>query len=119
MELSRFIEEANGFSGNVVLRKQTTYVDVAVAVERKSYRINYRGKREFQFVVDRFDTISVHAEHPLLMEYLEPSVPVHLASPVVDKERFRELLEDITNEAFGKWRPLERYLNLPLETFLQ
>ncbi len=117
MEFSRFIEMANACSGNIVLRKQTTFVDVAV--NRDTYRINYHGKREFLLGIDRFDSISVHTEHPLLMDYLEPNVPVHLASKVDDKSRFREVLEETTTKVFGGWRSYERYLNLPLETFLE
>ena len=106
MELSRFIEKANAFSRNIVLRKQTTYVDVAINSE--TYRINYFGQREFLFGVDRFDSISVHTEHPLLMDYLEPSVPVHLASMVDDKARFRAVLEETSTKIFGRWRSHER-----------
>ena len=117
MEFQRFIEKAREFSGNIVLRKQTTYFDFAMNGE--TYRINYHGKREFQLVQNRFDSISLHAEHPLLMDYLEPSVPVHLASAVDDKTRFRGLLEEAAVKVFEGWRSLDRYLNLPLETFLE
>lgn len=117
MELSQLIDRVKRGSGGVVIRKQTTYVDVAANSE--TFRINYRGKREFHLAGDRFVSISVHAEHPLLMDYLEPMVPVHLASHVDNKEKFRELLEAELSEVFGKWRSLDRYLNLPLERFLE
>lgn len=119
MELSQLIDKVRLSHGGVVLRKQTTYVDVAANSE--TFRINYRGKREFHLkkTCDRFENISIHSEHPLLMEYREPMVPVHLASQVEDQNSFRELLEAELNEMFGKWRSLERYLNLPLEMFLE
>ena len=117
MELSKFLEKVGEYAGGLVLRQQTTYVDVTV--NSQTYRINYRGKREFLFASDRFDTISVHAKHPLLLDYLEPQVPVHLASAVDDKARLREVLEGAITEVFGRWRTLERYLNLPLESFLE
>ena len=103
--------------GGTILRKQTTYIDLIT--ESKSFRIHFLGKREFKFIDDRFKTISVYSEHPLLLDYVEPMMPVHLASPVDDNAKFRGLLEEAAAKVFGKWRSVDRYLNLPLEEFLK
>ncbi|MEP6704532.1 MAG: hypothetical protein ABJB34_06985 [Acidobacteriota bacterium] len=46
-------------------------------------------------------------------------VPVHLASNVADKIAFSRLLDQAAYEVFGDWRTADRYLNLPLERFLE
>jgi hypothetical protein len=117
MQLLKLVETINRGSGGVITRKQTTYLDLVT--DLGGVRINFHRKREFQFVDDSFGTISVFAAHPLLLDYIEPMAAVHLGSSVEDKARFRELLEDTAVDVFARWRSLERYLNMPLDEFLE
>ena len=58
-------------------------------------------------------------EHPLLLNYTEPIITIHLASFVNDKKRFHKELETLTQHFFGQWRSFEDYLNMPLDNFLE
>lgn len=117
MQLLRLIETINRDSSGVITRKQTTYVDLVT--DSGSYRIHYHGKREFQFVDDSFSKVIVFTAHPLLLDYIEPMMPVHLVSHVEDKAKFRELLDEACEEVFSGWRSVDRYLNMPLDEFLE
>ena len=117
MQLSQLIDKVKRSSGGVIVKKQTTYFDVDV--DSEIFRVSYRGKLEFNFVNDRFGNISLHEDHQLLIDYLETMVAVHLGSKVNDAEEFREILNVGATDVFGKWRLVGRYLNLPLDRFLQ
>lgn len=113
----------SGATGEIV-KTQTTYFDVVCSFEPKTFspqkiRIHFRGKREFSLGKGKFSSFQMFDEHPLLIDYNEPIVRVHLASAVDDKQKFREELEHAANQVFDGWRSFERYLTMPLDKFLE
>ena len=119
--ISRFESGATG----KIIKTQTTYLDIVCCFQSKvspaqeKFRIHYLGKREFSLNEGKFTRLQLFQEHPLLLNYLEPIVTIHLASFVSDKETFREELETLAQHFFGQWRSFEDYLNMPLNSFLE
>jgi len=112
----------SGAIGEIV-KTQTTYLDAICSFQFKpspqNLRIHFRGKREFLLGKDKFTRLQLFDEHPLLIDYNEPIVRVHLASAVSDKQKFREELEFAAKQVFKDYRSLERYLLMPLDKFLE
>lgn len=105
-----------------IVRKQTTYVDLCIdsaATSEKQYRIHFDHKQEFGLDQICFRSISLFEDHPLLLDYQEPTVDVHLDGLVSRKQSFAKSLDDLCQEVFDGWRGYEHYLNLPLDTFLE
>lgn len=114
----------SGATGEIV-KTQTTYLDIVctfqykVSTRQENFRIHYLGKREFLLNKGKFTRLQLIQEHPLLLDYIEPIVNVHLVSNVSDKQKFREELKSLAYQIFGEWRSFEDYLNMPLDKFLE
>lgn len=106
-----------GVGGNLT-KIQTTYVDIDFSTSDR-YRIHFDEKQEFSLLCKNFYSIQVYKDHPLLIEYLDTKVDVHLASEVHDRSLFAQVLDKATIDSFGNWRAADRYLNMPLEEFLK
>jgi hypothetical protein len=120
-ELIKYFE--SGATGEIVTT-QTTYLDLACSCQPHSelpekYRVHYRGKREFSVETGVFSTLQLFENHPLLIQYTEPMVAVQLVSSVPDKQLFRENVEIAIDRVFGRWRSIEEYQFMPLNTFLE
>jgi hypothetical protein len=114
----------SGAIGEIV-KTQTTYLDIVFIFQSEplttqdKFRIHFRGKREFSLGKSKFAHLQLFEEHPLLIDYIDPIVRVHIASSVSDKQKFREELESVANQVFGGWRSFESYLIMPLDKFLE
>lgn len=124
LKIEDLIEYFNSDARGEIVKTQTTYLEIVClfapefALFRK-YRIHYCGKREFSIAKGEFTTLLLLDNHPLLLEYTEPFVPVQLISAVSDKQLFRKQLESEINQVFGGWRSVEEYNFMPLDKFLE
>jgi hypothetical protein len=101
---------------------QTTYIEIELSFEApivELYRVHFDGKQEFQLQRKDLESISVKSEHPLLLDYSEETVDVHLDGQINDRDGFAIALHDVAESVFAGWRAYERYLNLPLDRFLE
>ena len=124
LEIEEIIRRFESGATGEILKTQTTYFDVVCSFEVETFlsqniRVHFRGKREFSLGKGKFSSLQLFDEHPLLIDYNEPIVRVHLASAVDDKQKFREELEHAANQVFDGWRSFERYLIMPLDKFLE
>jgi hypothetical protein len=125
LEIKELIEHFESGAIGEVVKTQTTYLDIICKFQPESsqsqnkFRIHFRGKREFLLDKGKFTQLQLFDKHPLLIDYIDPVVPIHLASAVTDKQKFREELEFVTNQFFNGWRSFEEYLNMPLDKFLE
>lgn len=125
IEIEDLIERFNQGASGEIIKTQTTYLDIKccfqseISPAQKKFRIQYIGKREFSLSESKFTQLQLFQEHPLLLNFIEPIVTIHLASFVSDKEKFRKRLEALAHHFFGQWRSFEDYLNMPLDNFLE
>lgn len=101
---------------------QTTYIEIELGFGApivELYRVHFDGKQEFQLQRKDLESISVKSEHPLLVDYSEETVDVHLDGQINDRDGFAIALHDVAESVFVGWRAYERYLNLPLDRFLE
>jgi hypothetical protein len=123
LKIDDLIERFNfGASGDII-KTQTTYLDAVCSFQDEllspeTFRIHFRGKREFSLGKGKFTSLKLLENHPLLLEYIEPIVAVQLVSPVNDKEMFRRELELAANQVFDGWRSVEHYNFMSLDKFL-
>ena len=115
-------ELQNRVSGGAVghlTRVQTTFVEIVV--EQIAYRIDFRGKREFDVKVGAFSSLGFLDKHPLLLDYTEPKATLYFSAAPVDAEAFLTDLQAANDAVFGDWRDLKRYLNpqMPPQTLLR
>jgi len=125
VEIKDLIERFESGATGEIIKTQTTYLDIVcsfqseISFRQEKFRIHYLGKREFLLNKGKVARLQLFQEHPLLLNYIEPIVTVHLASVVSDKQKFREELESLAYQIFGEWRSFEDYLNMPLDKFLE
>ena len=100
-------------SGGEILIAQTTFVEIVCNRNdgQSRFRIHYKGKREVNVKPGHFKSLQTTNDHPLLLQYLEPSETIYLSSRVHDKRQFTSLLEDAAREHFEGWRSLYAYIN--------
>jgi len=125
LEIRDLIEHFESGAKGEIVKTQSTYLDVVLSFQSEvqtipsKFRIHFRGKREFSLNKGRFTKFQLFEKHPLLINFIEPMVTVHLASYVSNKEKFRSELEAIAYQIFNGWRSFEDYLNMPLDKFLE
>lgn len=104
-----------------ITRTQTTYLDIRGTgpLADGKFRINYVIKREFSLQPEKFEQFRYLEEHPLLINYVDPIVSVHLASHVPDSEKFKKDLIRAATDFFEGWRSFESYMSMPLDKFLE
>lgn len=124
LEIKDLINRFESGATGKIAKTQTTYFEIVYSFEPETFssqkiRVHFRGKREFSLGKGKFSSLQLFDEHPLLIDYNEPIVRVHLASAVDDKQKFREELEHAANQVFDGWRSFERYLTMPLDKFLE
>lgn len=109
-------------TGRRVTNTQTTYLDlnlVFAQAETELYRIHFDNKQEFNLERKVVETICVTEKHPLLLEYGDEIVDVHLDGFVENQVAFEEALNRASMETFRGWRSPKHYLNMPLRSFLE
>lgn len=98
-------------------RIQTTFIEIVV--EQTTYRIDFRGKREFSAKAGAFSSLEILELHPLLLDYTEPMASLYFAAAPSNPETLLADLRAAVETIFNGWRDLKRYLNpLPSETLL-
>ena len=105
-----------------VTNTQTTYCDlnlVSVPAADDLYRIHFDYKQEFNLDRKVVETTCIAEKHPLLLDYSDETVDIHLDGFVENQDAFEEALNSASMESFNGWRSPERYLNMPLGTFLE
>jgi|GEM_PF-6377541 len=105
-----------------VMNTQTTYLDLEMkssTQDKVQYRVHFDQKQEFRLERKTFSRISVTSGHPLLIDYDEVTVDVHLSGMVERKSEFADALESTALHTFGNWRSYDRYLNISLDRFLE
>ncbi len=105
-----------------VVNTQTTYVDLAASspnLEKALYRVHFDQKQEFQLEKRTFTRVSITDKHPLLIDYDEVRMDVHLSGMVKEKGEFTDALQRVALDNFGTWRTYDRYMNVPLDQFLE
>jgi hypothetical protein len=115
-ELAKLISKFEGGATAAIIKTQTTYLDIVCSHPEDSlwgatYRIHFRGKRDFLLEKGIFTSFVLLDEHPLLLEYTEPHKDIYLSSRVPDKQKFISDLEDAARIKFEGWRSLARYVN--------
>jgi hypothetical protein len=125
IEIYNLVERfASGCVGEIV-KTQTTFVEIVVEIDsrggdsRNNIRIHYSGKREFSLNKGKFTSMQIFHDHPILIDHIDQSACVSMASGVANKEKFRKVLETAAKDVFGGWRSFESYLNMPLDIFLE
>jgi hypothetical protein len=98
-------------SGGIVLRRQTTFWDLIGREGTDRVRAHFEQKAEFCFVRETFDTASLVASHPILLDHVEPFEDICISSPVPNPDQVLLELRTAAADFFGGWRPIERYLN--------
>ena len=83
------------------------------------YRIHFDNKQEFNLDRKVVETVRIAERHPLLLDYSDEIVDVHLDGIVQDQDAFLEALYGASVEVFDGWRSHEHYLNIPLVTFFE
>jgi hypothetical protein len=115
---SIFDHEFNG----AVINTQTTYLDLEVSshkIDKAHYRVHFDQKQEFYLEKGTFTRVSVTDKHPLLIDYDEVRMDVHLKGWVEEKSEFAKALQRAALSTFGKWRTYDRYMIVPLDQFLE
>ena len=115
-ELAKLISEFESGATGEIIKTQTTYLDFIcsqsqTSISKAAYRIHFSGKRDFFLGKGMFASLILLAEHPLLLEYIEPHKDIYLSSVVRDKQKFISDLEDAARIKFEGWRSHDRYAN--------
>lgn len=100
--------------GGEITVAQSTFVEIICGDQTAGgrFRVHYKHKQEVRLKPGaRFESLEMCTDHPLLIEYQEPSDVVYLDSRVADRRRFISLLERAAAEHFGHWRTLYSYVN--------
>lgn len=99
--------------GGEVRVAQTTFLelDCNKGEGMSRLRIHYKGKQEANVKPTLFERLQFLDEHPLLIQYTEPSETIYLSSRVNDKQKFISLLEEAARKHFNGWRTVYSYVN--------
>ena len=98
-------------SGGLIVRRQSTFWDVAQEAGATHWRLHFLTKREFAFVATECDSIEFFEHHPLLEEYRQEQASLMVYSKVAEHEVLLGRLRQMTLGHFDGWRTLDRYLN--------
>jgi hypothetical protein len=122
MEIEDLLASWNGDVIGAIERTQTTFVELEIRstlFPTRRFRIHFDGKQEIRLKVGTFQYITLSDEHPLLIDYCETTVDVHLDGFINEKLEFADALAKGARDTFGRWRAYERYMNMPLDQFLK
>ncbi len=108
-----FSQLSTNCEGGEILVAQTTFVEIDCYEGEGSsrLRIHYKGKQEADVKPAHFEGLQILDEHPLLIQYIEPSETIYLSSRVEEKQKFISLLEDAAQRHFHGWRTVYSYVN--------
>lgn len=93
--------------GSITLR-QSTYWDVT-ATSGAAYRIHFRDKAELVFADSMYETIEIHDQHPLLMQYDEPHRSLYFVGTTQRPHELSIAVDRSIRDASGSWRGLRDY----------
>jgi len=97
--------------GGRVVRRQSTFWDLIGRNATDQWRARFIGKSEFHFVDSVFESVTLVAEHPVLMDYHEPMDTLFISSSANDPDAVLHELEVGAEKHFAGWRAMVRYLN--------
>ncbi|MGI4744253.1 MAG: hypothetical protein ACRYG7_54585 [Janthinobacterium lividum] len=103
--LADFIEQ---YPEATLVLAQTTYLQLAI--ERALFRVDLLDKTEFRLKPGVRGALAYYTQHPLLLDYNQPSATLYLSSR---SDNAQALLHDLSRavaSASQNWRALPRYL---------
>ena len=108
--------EFTGSACGRILKRRTTYVQVEMGVPQanlppRRYRIDYIRKRDLYLEDAAFQAAAVEGNHPLLLDYVEPSLAIYINSVHAMPHRLLEELTDLTDKHFNGFRSFWKYAN--------
>ena len=93
-------------------RRQTTYWDLEpVDPAHQPTRVHFIGKVEHCYVSARFAGASLFQEHPILADYVEPTLTLYVSNVAARPELALAQLAQRVREWSHGWRALARYQN--------
>ena len=123
MEVEELIRIFPSFSEARIGKLQSTFLEWECLdtepKEWRTFRIHYENKREFQLKARKTKSISLELDHPLLLQYHQPTCSLQLVSEVTDKDCFLRQLTAATNVIFQGWRQALDYCFMPPEKFIE
>ena len=93
-----------------IARRQTTFCDLALD-DGGRFRVHFIDKREFHLKTERFSTVRLVDQHPLLVDYTDQWVKLSFRGVPTDPDRTVADIEAAVADASHGWRSARLYLN--------
>lgn len=101
-----------------IVKRQTTHWLLEVSSE-ETFRVEFRGKKEFIFADEHYPSAVILDQHPLLRDFHEPHQVLYVSGTPSDPVKLAKALNERIRRDTGGWRTLSRYGNMSPEAILE